>query len=83
MEGQWNLLEIFLAWVALLVVVGAWIYFMRKGGSMGPAGYSKYLEQHMAEIRRHNERLEALLERMDARLTRLEDADVKGTSDRL
>ena len=80
MGSNINWLETFVAWAPMLLLIGVWIYFMRSMGG-GGMSYGKYLEQHLAEARRHNELMMKLVEKMDARITRLETADRGRTGD--
>jgi cell division protease FtsH len=64
------LINLFVNWLPMLLIIGVWIYFMKKGGGLG---YGKYLEEHLAENKRQNELMLKLLEKMDERIARLED----------
>lgn len=67
-----SLLELLVSWFPMLLLIGVWIYFMTqmKGGKYGAA---KYYGDYLAEQRRHNERLEQIIAKMDERIARLED----------
>ncbi len=69
-----NWIDTLVAWFPMLLLIGVWIYFMRSMGGGGMT-YSKYLEQHLTEARRHNDLMMKLIEKMDARISSLETAD--------
>ena len=73
MSGEINWIETFVAWFPMLLLIGVWIYFMRSMG--GGMSYGKYLEQHLAEARRHNDLMMKIIEKMDARISHLERSD--------
>jgi ATP-dependent Zn protease len=56
------------SWVPILILVGFWIWFMRKGGMIGKGGtlskQAQYMERNMAFM----DRQEQLLERIAAAL---------------
>ena len=63
MESDTNWVSLLVNWLPMLVILGAWIYVMRSmTGGGGGMSYGKYLEQHLAETRRHNELLEKILQ---------------------
>ena len=61
----------FLNWFPMLLLIGVWVYFMRKAG--GGGGYYARQDKLLDEYTRHNELLAKVIERMDARIARLED----------
>ncbi|MEZ5843587.1 MAG: hypothetical protein R3D27_07615 [Hyphomicrobiaceae bacterium] len=66
------LLETLIAWLPMLILIGVWIYFMRQMRGKGGLTQFEYMEQLLAETRRHNNELEKILNRIDERLARLE-----------
>lgn len=69
-----SLLGVFVSWAPMFLLVGAWIYFMRKSG----VGETK--RQVLEEYKKQNELVIRLIERMDQRIGRLEDRDSKSGS---
>lgn len=65
MDKSW--IELFVAWLPVLVIFGVWFYFMRKGGGLS---YGKYMEQHLEETRRHNDVMERLVSELVKRSER-------------
>ncbi len=63
-------LEVILGWVPMLLLIGVWIYLMRR--NIGPFGAQHRIVE---EYRQHNELLRTIIDRMDQRITRLEGAD--------
>ncbi|MEQ1715236.1 MAG: hypothetical protein ABL907_04505 [Hyphomicrobium sp.] len=62
-----SLAGVLLSWVPMLLVIGVWIFFMRKHFSSGPQ------QQVIEAYKKHNELLRQVIERMDRRIARLED----------
>jgi len=62
-----------ISWAPMLLLIGVWIYFMRRSGGLKQGQYFEevrnYLSDHIAETRRMNanlERIAAVLEARDA-----------------
>lgn len=68
-----DLLGAILSWVPMILLIGVWIYFMRRYS--GPGGAASTNQKILAEYQRHNELMEKVVDRMDQRIRRLEDAD--------
>lgn len=46
-------------WLPIIVIMGVWVYFMRKMGVSGSGlSYQKYLELHLEEMRRRHDQME-------------------------
>ena len=63
-----TLLDLLINWFPMLLLIAVWIFFMRK--FLGPDGP---FQRTLAERKRHNEALEKILARIDARLQKIED----------
>ena len=61
------LLDILISWFPMLLLIGVWIYFMRSMRPKSGISQFEYLEQILAETRRHNNELEKLLARVEQR----------------
>jgi hypothetical protein len=66
-------IELILAWVPFLLMIGLWLWFGRKQGllSRGSSGASmiQLYEQQVAETRRMNSILERIAETLEKRLS--------------
>ena len=73
MDKDLSLTSTLVSWFPMLLLICVWIYFMRqmKGG---PANYH---QQILEEYRRNNELLTKIVERMDARISRLENSKIE------
>lgn len=80
MDDQTTWLSVLVAWGPMILLIAVWVYVARRQGwgFGGRMTYAQYLEELLVENRRQGERLGLLLERMDQRLSRLEDRDGKG-----
>ncbi|MEQ1651988.1 MAG: hypothetical protein ABL897_05840 [Hyphomicrobium sp.] len=59
------LLSIAVQWLPMIVLIGVWLYFMRRQSNpLKGISHAEYLEQLLAEERRHNAQLEKILERL-------------------
>ena len=68
-----NWIELIVAWLPFVILIGVWVYFMRRQGFVGKGmSYATYLEEMLKETRRQNEVLERLLAEMKQRVERLE-----------
>ena len=67
------LLRELISWVPMLLLIGVWIYFMRRYSG----GTTSTNQKVLAEYQRHNELMEKVIERMDLRISRLEERDAK------
>jgi ATP-dependent Zn protease len=67
-------IEVVVAWLPLVLIVGAWMWLMRRQ-LRGPGGMTQgeYMHQIVEETRRQNDALLKLLTTMDERIKRLED----------
>ncbi len=63
-----SLIEVFVNWFPMLLLIGVWIYFMRRFGGRGKLTTSEYYEQFLQEQKRNNEALEKILARLEQRL---------------
>ena len=68
-----DLYRVLLNWLPMLLLIAAWVYFMRKTGISGSMSYSQYLEATLAEQRKQNELLNAVIDKLDKRISNLED----------
>jgi ATP-dependent Zn protease len=68
-------IEVAIAWLPIVVIIGIWAYFMRR--FRGPTGMTQgqYMHEIVQENRKHNEALLKVIDQMDRRLARLEDQD--------
>ncbi|MGH6816946.1 MAG: hypothetical protein ACREC6_14710 [Hyphomicrobiaceae bacterium] len=70
-----TLLNLFLSWFPMLLLIGLWVFFMHKySGLFSKSGMtgSRYMEEMYKETRRHNEQLERLLTDTNERLALIE-----------
>lgn len=65
------LLDLLVSWGPMLLLIAVWIFFMQRMRSSSWSPY-KINEQILEEQKKHNEKLEAILQRMDERLAALE-----------
>lgn len=56
--------DLFISWFPLALLIGVYIWFMRKGFGNKQAAY---MELHLAEMRRQNATLERIAAALDAR----------------
>jgi|CXWK01.1.fsa_nt_gi cell division protein FtsB len=68
-----DLYRVLLNWLPMLLLIAVWVYFMRKTGISGSMSYSQYLEATLAEQRKQNELLNAVIDKLDKRISNLED----------
>ncbi|MES2318052.1 MAG: hypothetical protein V4631_11225 [Pseudomonadota bacterium] len=56
--------ELFISWAPMILLIGVWIYFMRRSGAMKQGNYldnvKEYMSEHLAETRRLNANLERI-----------------------
>ncbi|MEQ1671661.1 MAG: hypothetical protein ABL893_12435 [Hyphomicrobium sp.] len=65
MDEPGTLISVLIQWFPMILVFGAWIYFMRRQTNpVKGISHAQYLEQLLAEERRHNDVLEKLLQRL-------------------
>lgn len=69
-----SLLGVFVSWAPMFLLIGAWIYFMRK------SGVGETQRQVLDEYKKQNGLVIRLIERMDQRISRLPDRDSKSGS---
>lgn len=67
-----KVIEIFVAWFPMLLLVGVWIYFTRQMRGRSGKSIQDLQVELVEEQRRHNANLEALIARMDQRLAAME-----------
>lgn len=68
-----SLTNVLLNWLPMLLLMAVWVYFMRKTGVSGSMSYTQYLEASLAEQRKQNELLIAVIDKLDKRISNLED----------
>ena len=61
-----------IGWVPMLLLIGVWVFFMRKMSAGGKSGMSnnQYLKELLAENKRHNDQMENLLGRLTDHIDR-------------
>ena len=77
MEPTPDFLEIFISWIPMLILIGAWAWYMRKNnrtltGKSGK-GYGELVEELVFEMRRQNDLVERLVEDQGERIKKLEE----------
>jgi ATP-dependent Zn protease len=65
-----TLIDLFVSWGPMLLLIGVWIYFMRKSGSQGQyfEHVRVYMSEHVAETKRLNANLERIAAILEARV---------------
>ena len=63
-----SIIEVFVNWFPMLLLIGVWIFFMRSYIGGGKLSARQYQEQCLQEQKRHNEALEEILARLEHRL---------------
>ncbi|RQO60672.1 hypothetical protein DBV14_06190 [Variovorax sp. KBW07] len=65
--------ELVISWAPMLLLIGVWIFFMRRSGGLKQGQYFEevrnYLTDHIAETRRMNANLERIAAVLEARHT--------------
>ncbi|MGJ7605653.1 hypothetical protein ACSFA7_15040 [Variovorax sp. LT1R20] len=65
--------ELVISWAPMLLLIGVWIFFMRRSGGLKQGQYFEevrnYLSDHIAETRRMNANLERIAAALEARVT--------------
>jgi ATP-dependent Zn protease len=71
---QPTLISVLIGWFPMLLLIGVWIYFMRRFRMQSASGMTQfqYMEELLKETRRHNDQLERLLATANDRLAALE-----------
>jgi len=64
-------IELLVSWGPMLLLIAVWIFFMQRMRSSSWSPY-KINEQILEEQKKHNEKLEAILMKMDQRIATLE-----------
>lgn len=76
MAKSW--VEILVDWLPMVVLVGLWLYFMKRSqraySATSGKSHGQLLEEHLEATRRQNELLEQLVRDQETRLQRLEAA---------
>ncbi len=77
MQQTSDFLEIFISWLPMLLLIGAWAWYMRKynkklTGKSGK-GYGELLEELILEMRRQNDLVENLVKDQAERIQKLEE----------
>jgi ATP-dependent Zn protease len=76
-----EVLEALISWFPMLLLIGVWIFFMKKmqGNLRSASGKSpaQVAEEQLSEMRRQNDLLEKILTKQDARLQALENAEAR------
>ncbi len=62
------IIDVLVSWFPMLLLIGVWVYFMRRLGGGGKLTTSEYYEQFLREQKRSNEALEKILARLESRL---------------
>jgi ATP-dependent Zn protease len=58
--------DIFINWFPMLVLIGVWVFFLRRMGGMGGKGYfTQYQKDQMAEMRRQSDALERIAKEIE------------------
>lgn len=72
-----TLIEIAISWGPMILLIGVWVYFIRKSGGMKQSKYldeyRDYLPQHLKET----EKLNSNLERIAIALEKISDQKIK------
>jgi hypothetical protein len=66
------LIELLVSWGPMLLLIGVWIYFMRKSGAQGQyfEHVRGYMSEHLTETKRLNANLERIAVALEARSVR-------------
>ncbi len=66
-----TLIEFLISWGPMLLLIGVWIYFIRRSGGMKQGQYFEqvrsYMSEHIAETKRLNTNLERIASVLEAR----------------
>ena len=79
MTNSVNWLGLVVNWLPMNLMIGVWAYFMRHLRQKGRVTQFDYMEQSLREQQQQNKSLLAFLERMDQRLTALEQTQPERT----
>lgn len=74
MSDEAALLGILISWFPMLLLIGVWLFLCWRMGAFGRNRMSQgqYLQEILEETKRQNVALEAIITKMDARLSQLE-----------
>lgn len=72
MESSPTVLGIIIQWFPMILLIGVWVYFMSRMQSSKGMTYGDFMEKYLEETQRHNDQLERILTRLDARLDGIE-----------
>jgi len=76
MDSAPTLLSVLISWFPMLLLIGVWIFFLRRlnrdARSKSGMTQTQYLEELLQETRRHNEQLERLLANTNERIALIE-----------
>ena len=75
-------MQLVISWGPMLLLIGVWIYFMRRSGSMKQGQYLEavrgYMSEHIAETKRLNANLERIASVLEASGTKAGTPDNNG-----
>jgi hypothetical protein len=79
MDDDPNLLSVLINWFPMLLLIGVfgwWVFLCWRAGAFkrGSMSQGQYLQDILNETKRNNAALEAIITKMDARLSQLEAA---------
>lgn len=65
-----TVMDILISWGPMLLLIGVWIYFIRRSGGLKQGHYfelvSKYMAEHIAETKQLNKNLERIAAVLEA-----------------
>jgi hypothetical protein len=66
-----SLADLVITWAPVLLLIGVWVYFMRRSGGMKQGQHLEqvrtYMSEYLAETKRINANLERIAAALDAR----------------
>ncbi|ATA55801.1 hypothetical protein CKY39_23125 [Variovorax boronicumulans] len=75
--------ELVISWGPMLLLIGVWIFFMRRSGGLKQGQYIEevrhYLSDHIVETRRMNANLERIAAALEARQAPPDTSSRNGT----
>ena len=76
MSDEPTLLGTLITWFPMLLLIAVWLIMMWRMGIFrrNPMNQAQYMQEILHETKRQNAALEAIITRMDARLSQLETA---------
>ena len=71
-------ISILISWGPMLLLIGVWIYFIRRSGGMKQGQYFEevrsYMKEHIAETKQLNKNLERIVSALEARNSTNQDS---------